>query len=407
MEYELRGNYPLSKKEFDERMRKAEEHLFILGLGDAAEEVGRVNASLFLAKMYFIQEKLGYEPEGMVIGPPDFSFQTTSHKFRDVVPEGSKIIWGNGTYDFIPSEMEFDFCGLLVGTVEDDIDLRKILDKLYEMKDKGYEIDGIEIQSRNFSPGSHFLNLYEVENYEALDLPKRVAVLHTASDEMRDPIIELTSERADIIKTPFGPSRILRDSDAREYEKRCIYASEFSKRKRKLLFEEIFGDGKVIANHDHYKLLNSNEAVIGCNIINEEGEVFVTTLIDTSPAYLIKGKKNLSRRIIKELGFDSKITEKWVYDRLLKANVLPHGGGHKLMKINGIERVLLYPNGEKVIVPRYGTEITRVYVDMANTPRSYRTQNILEKVQSLELGEHYATLQPTHGIKADFQGKQN
>ena len=77
------------------------------------------------------------------------------------------------------------------------------------------------------------------------------------------------------------------------------------------------------------------------------------------------------------------------------------------MKINGIERVLLYPNGEKIIVPRYGTEITRVYVDMANTPRSYRTQNILEKVQSLELGEHYATLQPTHGIKADFQGKQN
>ena len=258
-EYELRGNYPLSKKEFDERMRKAEEHLFILGLGDAAEEVGRVNASLFLAKMFFIQEKLGYEPEGMIIGPPDFSFQTTSHKFRDVVPEGSKIIWGNGTYDFIPSEIEFDFCGLLVGTVEDDIDLRKILDKLYEMKDKGYEIDGIEIQSRNFSPGSHFLNLYEVENYEALDLPKRVAVLHTASDEMRDPIIELTRERADIIKTPFGPSRILRDSDTREYEKRCIYASEFSKRKRKLLFEEIFRDGKVIANHDHYKLLNNHK----------------------------------------------------------------------------------------------------------------------------------------------------
>ncbi len=63
-----------------------------------------------------------------------------------------------------------------------------------------------------------------------------------------------------------------------------------------------------------------------------------------------------------------------------------------------------YPNGEKVIVPGYGTEITRVY--MANTPRSYRTQNILEKVQSLELGEYCATLQPTHGIKADFQGKQ-
>jgi len=404
MEYELRGDYPLSREEFHERMRMAEEHLFILGLGDAAEEVGRVNASLFLAKMHCIQEKLGYKPMGMIIGPPDFTFQTTPHKFRDVIPEGSKIIWGDGRYDLIPGEMEFDFCGLLAGAVENDISLRKILDRLYEMRDESYEIDGIEIQLRNFSPGSHFLNLYEVKNYEALSLPKRVAVLHTSSDEMRDPLMDFVQEKAEVIETPFGSSHVLQDSnDVREYEKQCRYASEFARKKRKLLFRELFGNGKVIANHNHYELLNRNEAVIGCNIVNKEGEVFVTTLIDTSPVFLIKGKNNLSPRIIEELGFDSKITEKWVYNRLVKANILCHGGGHKLIEIDGIEKVLLYPNGKKVIVPKYGTEIgTRVYVDMTNTPRTYRSQGILERVQSLELGEHYATLQFTHGIKVDF-----
>ena len=50
--------------------------------------------------------------------------------------------------------MEFDFCGLLVGAVEDDVSLRKVLDRLYEMRNKSYEIDGIEIQLRNLSPGS-------------------------------------------------------------------------------------------------------------------------------------------------------------------------------------------------------------------------------------------------------------
>ena len=403
MEYELRGKYPLPREEFHERIREAEEHLFILGMGDAAEEIGRVNASLFLAKIHFIQEKLGYEPMGMIISPPDFTFQTTPHKFRDMTPEGSKIIWGNGRYNFIPGEMEFDFCGLLVGAVEDDVSLRKVLDRLYEMRNKSYEIDGIEIQLRNFSPGSHFLNLYKVENYDMLDLPKKVAVLHTSSDEMRDPLLEFVREKAKTIQTPFGSSHILLDTDARRYEKQCKSASEFAGKKRKLLFEKLFGDKEVLANHNHYKLLNRNEAVIGSNIISKEDEVFVSTLIDTSPAYLIKGKKNLSPKIIEELGFDSRITEKWVYDRLVKANILPHGGGHKLIEIESIEKVLLYPNGKKVIVPRYGTQIgTRVYIDMANTPRSYRSQGVLERVKSLELGEYYATLHFTHGIKVDF-----
>ncbi len=400
MEYELRGGYSLKKEEFDGRMKNAEKYLFSLGMGDPAEEVGRINAILYIAKMHYIQEKLGYRPRGMFIGAPDFTFQTSPHKFYASVPEGGKIIWGDGSYDLIPGEMEFDFCGMLVGAVKNDPDLEGILDTLHKMKEKNLEIDGRKIGLRNFSPGSHFLNLYEVEN-QVLDLPKVVAVLHTSSDKMRDPLTNFVRERAEEMQTPFGKSFILQGDDAREYERRCKYASDFSRKKRKLLFEEIFGSNEIIANHNHYELTGPNEAIIGCNIISKEGEVFVATLSDSLSAYLVKGKMNISPEKIREIV--SGPIEGWAYEKLRRANILPHGGGHKLNEVDGVAKVILYPDG-KVIIPKCGSKNgTSAYVDMKEISRSYRSEAILSRVRSLELGDHYAALRFIYGIKVDFE----
>ncbi len=405
MEYELRGDYPLKREEFDRRMKNAEKYLFSLGVDDPAEEVGRINAILYIAKVHYIQEKLGYQPRGMFIGAPDFTFQTSPHKFYVSVPEGGKIIWGDGPYDLIFGEMEFDFCGMLVGAVRDKPDLEEILDIIHEMNEKNLEIDGRKIGLRNFSTGSHFLNLYEVENHEVLGLPKVVAVLHTSSDEMRDPLINFVHERAKEMQTPFGKSYILQGDDTREYEKRCKYASEFSKRKRKLLFEEIFGSNEIIMNHNHYELTGPNEAIIGCNIIRKEGEVFVITLGDSLSAYLIKGKMNISSEKIKEIVPRPGAIEGWAYEELRKADIIPHGGGHKLNEVDSIAKVILYPDG-KVIIPRCASKNgTSAYVDMKEISRGYRSGAILDRVRSLELGEPYATLRFIYGIKVDFESK--
>lgn len=339
----------------------------------------------------------------MFIGAPDFTFQTSPYKFREVVPEGGKIIWGDGTYDLVPAEIEPDFCGLLVGGVEGGVNLEEVLDTLHGMgqKDSCY-VGGTKIGLRNFRQGSHFLNLYEVDNHKALDLPESVAVLHASSDEMRDPLSDFVRERAEEMRTPFGVSRVLRGSDAQEYQRRCRDSSDFANEKRKLLFEEIFGHGEMIANHNHYELSGPNGAVIGCETFNEEGEVFVITLIDGSPAYLVKGRKNLTPRKIEELGFDSRGIEGWTYDGLLNANIVPHGGGHKLIEVDGVAKVVLYP-GAKVIVPRYRTKVgTTAYADMEMVFRSYRSDGILERVRALELADHYATLRFIYGIKVDF-----
>ena len=403
MEYVLREGYPLNRCEFDERMVEAEKHLFSLGLSDAAEEMGRVNATLFLAKLHYIQEQLGYSRYAMFIGTPDFTFQTSSNKFRDAVPEGGKIVWGDGGYDLVPTEMEPDFCGLLVGAVEDNPSLEEILDTLYGMRARDdYYIGNVKVKLRNFSSGSHFLNLYRVEDYEALDLPKMVAVLHTSSDEMRDPLTSFIQDRGKVMQTPFGRTCILRGDDALEYEKRCRYASEFAKEKRKLLFEEIFGRCEVLSNKNHYELTGLNEAIIGCQSVHKQGDILPVTLINGSSAYLIKGRMNISQKVIEELGFVSRELEGWVYKGLLNANIAPHGGGHKLIDMEGVQKVILYPQA-KVIIPQHkGKVCTEAYVDMKTVFRSYRSEGVLERVQSLGLADHCATLTAIYGIKVGF-----
>lgn len=383
------------------RIRNAEKYVFSLGAGDAAEEVGKVNATLFLAKIHFIQEQLGFNHHAMVVGAPDFTFQTSPHKFHTAVPEGALVLWGDGKYDFLPAETEVDFCGMLVGAV-DYVPLEEVLDRVYAMGKRGpYSIGGTRVDLKNFSPGNHFLNIYKVQDHNALDFPEYVAVLHTASDEMRDHILDFVRQRASRIHTPFGESHILSATDASEYTRLCKEGSNFSRQKRQLLFEEIFGHNYVISNENHYDLIGSNEAIIGCNTFEQSGALFVITTSDRSPAYLLKSKANLSREKIEENGFYSRRCEHWVYKKLLKANIIPHASGHRLVEATAIEKVILYPQS-KVVIPRYNNSQTTAYTDMNVIHRRFRFEEILERVLSLDLAERFATLEYVYGIKADL-----
>ena len=139
MKYELK-RFHLDKKEFEKKFNFAEKNFFSLGLKDVSEEIGKENAKWFIANIHSIQEKLGYKKQAMVVGTPSFTFQTSSAKFRKGIPEGAIFMWGDNTNDFILADLEFDFCGFLIGTVENNLDLEGILDSLYRIRKKKYEI---------------------------------------------------------------------------------------------------------------------------------------------------------------------------------------------------------------------------------------------------------------------------
>ena len=80
--------------------------------------------------------------------------------------------------------------------------------------------------------------------------------------------------------------------------------------------------------------------------------------------------------------------------------MVSHGGGHELPGVDHLEKVIFYPEG-RVFIFKCGSRI-EAYEDMWNIPRDYRVEGILERVQSLGLADHYATLQLIYTIKVDF-----
>ena len=126
------------------------------------------------------------------------------------------------------------------------------------------------------------------------------------------------------------------------------------------------------------------------------------TLSNSLPAYLVKGKMNISPEKIKEIVLSSSAVEEWVHEELRNANILPHGGGHKLNEVDSVAKVILYSDGKVIILRGKHNDGTSAYMDMYHIPRGYRSEAILDRVQSLKLGDHYATLQFMYGIKADF-----
>lgn len=399
MKYEFKENLIPVTKDIKRRIEHAKKYVFSLGVGDTAEEIGKANAIVYIAKLHFAQEKLGYSPKALFLGSPDFSFQTSPHKFQNSVPEGGKLLWGDGTYDFIPGDLEFDFCGNLVGEVSNNLSIEKIIDKLYEIKQKEYFIDDIRVNLDNFAPGNHFLNIYEVEENEKKKLPRRIAILHTSSDEMRDYLMEFVKEKGEIIDTPFGKLPVLTAKNAEKYISLCKYASDFSLKKRALLFKEIFGDQKILSNFNHYELVGTNQGVIGCYFLKDEHGIFPITFDTLLPAYLIKGKKNLSEKILMRF-FRKDELEEWVYSELLKANILPHGGGTKLTLKTRLSKVIFYPE-KKIFILKRGS-YQKAYEDFLYFPRTYRYNEVLKRIFELDLGEKYAKLSFLFGVKVNF-----
>lgn len=398
--YELKKP-TLSHEEFIRRLSEAEKYFFSMGINDPAAQIGKINAVLFLAKLRFLQEKLGYQPRAMVIGAADFSFQTSSAKFRYSVPEGAKLIWGDGSYEFIPAETEYDFCGMLVGGLEAAPGIDEVLDNLYDLSGRSLEIDGVPVETVEvFRPGNHFLNLYRVNDNYSMNLPGYISVLHSSANEFRKDLISFVDKRAERMSTPFGLSLVLCGEDADQYYSLCQQASLFALNKRRLLFEKLFDRGTTIINHNHYEMVGKNQAIIGCNQVRKEGEIVALMTAYDQPAYLVEAKKNPCIENMEGI-FGNVDVDDWVYHELACSYLLPHGGGHQLLDGNGVEKVVIYPKG-KVIISRSLNHCVRADLDFESASRTYRSQDILDRIQDLCLANRIATLDPIYSIKVDF-----
>ncbi len=394
----------------EEILRNAKKHCFFAGLNDSGSELCKVNTPYGMAGIHYLQHHLGMEPNATFISTPDMTITRNTSRWKSGFGYGGKISWGKGDDDLIVLNTKPNACGMLVGGLEGLPEIENLIRKLNEIEAEAIKIDGIEV-IWDFYKSNHFIDVFEVKPVAKVDFdfPPYAFIIHSSGDEFKgdnksgfglyhDKSKQL-GEMAEHIDTPFGKIYYLTGSKAKKYFERYQYAENFAKRKRKLAAELLFGRYVEICNETHQGLINMNEIVLGCHYFENLKTLFPLALRGDLPAYLVRGHPNLSPESIELLGFEKRAKRLGVYDRLLNANIIPHGGGYVLPDILSVNRVIEV-NGKRYFeVEMQNDRGKKIISEVRELPFEYRGRTVVLRALEIGIIDIVAKLIPQYVLK--------
>ncbi|MDI6639691.1 MAG: hypothetical protein QMD78_02590, partial [Methanocellales archaeon] len=211
---------------------------------------------------------------------------------------------------------------------------------------------------------------------------------------------EILREMAETMETPFGKANVILENDAKEYLQFFHFADNFSKKKRMLAAKMLFGDFEEISNPLHQGLLNYNKMILGTHDIKDKyGLLFPMALRADLPAYLVRGKKNLSDEMIEILGFSKRAETLGVYSSLKNANILPHGGGYTFRDLLTVTNVMEVEGERYFEVEMHNAIGQKIFSNPKDIEFVYRGREVLMRMLELGLGELEARLIPEYVLK--------
>ncbi len=389
---------------------RAADHIFSTGLRDGGTQLCRANMKYGLAKIHWVQEQLGVKSDATFISTPDMTITRNAARWQSGFGYGGKISWGDGNNELIILNVKPNTCGMMVGGLDRLPEVSELVHKLEEMKDRKDQIDGIDLQW-DFHISNHFIDLFWVKPVSEVQLSEYVFIIHSSARELTgdnrmgfglyyDGSQQL-AEMAEMLDTPFGPLNILTDSRAREYYEFHCYAEEFSKRKRALAAELLFGEFQYISNEVHQRLASMNEILLGCHLLPEEDPECILPLVLRAdlPAYLVKGRPNLGDAEIESLGFTQRSERLGVSERLRKANIIPHGAGYNFPNLLNVCQVFEHNDQRYFEVDLHNDRGKKVISNPREIPYLYRGREVVLKTLELNLCELVAKLVPRYVLK--------
>lgn len=379
----------------EEMLRNAKNHCFFIGLNDSGAELCKANTVYGIAGIHYIQNQLGITPNATFISTPDMTITRNVSRWGSGFGYGGKISWGKGDDDLIILNTKPNACGMMVGGLEELPDIESLIKKLHELETSAIEIDGVKV-NWDFYKSNHFIDVFRVKPVVKLDqdLPPYAFIIHGAADELRgdnesgfgiyyDKSKQLR-EMAERVETPLGEFLILTGSAAKKYFERYKCIENFSKKKRRIAAELLFGKFIEISNETHQGLINMNEIVLGCHYLNNQTTLFPLTLRADLPAYLVKGNPNLSSESIELLGFEKRAKSLGVYDRLLNADIFPHGGGYVLPDTLTVNKVIEVDGKRYFEVELQNDRGKKIISEVRELPYEYRGRKVV--LRAVEIG---------------------
>ncbi len=390
-------------------LRNAKAHCFFIGLNDSGAELCKANTPYGIAGIHCVQLQLGISPNATFISTPDMTISRNVSRWKSGFGYGGKISWGAGDEEFIILDTKPNACGMLVGGLEKLPGIEAVINRLHKMETDTIQIDNIEVKW-DFYKSNHFIDLFEVRSIAKTDikLPPYAFIIHGSAGEFKgdnksgfglyyDGSSQL-QEMVEHVKTPFGEFHILTGTKAKKYFEKYQHIENFSKKKRRLAAELLFGKFMEISNENHQGLINMNEIVLGCHDLKSE-TLFPLALRGDLPAYLVKGRPNLSPESIELLGFEKRAKKLGVYDRLLNANIFPHGGGYVFPDILSVNTVIEIEAERYFEVEMQNDRGKKIISEVSALPFEYRGRTVVLRALEIGLVEIIAKLIPQYVLK--------
>lgn len=391
-----------------ELLTRAEAHIFSTGLGDMGSKLCKSNMRYGLAKVHYWQQKMGLHPLATFIGSPDMTITRNKTRWMSGFGYGGKIFWGKGDEEVIVLDTKPNACGMLVGGVYELPYEEDLLGRVEKFRNFVNIIDKVEVKW-DFSRGNHFIDIFSVKPRRETKLPPYIFIIHGSASELKEtspwdwglywnssPSLQEAAVKFD---TPFGPLYLVEENNARRFFKLYQFADNFSKKKRELVARNLFGEYELIFNENHQGLLNYNEILLGSHFVNDFNKLYPLTLRADLPAYLLKGKPNLSCEVIEALGFEKRSKKFGVYEKLRKANIIPHGGGYNFPDLLNVEEVYEVEGRRYFRTDVANDRGKQIISDTQHIPYQYRGKEVLLKVMELNMAEIVVKLVPLYVVK--------
>ena len=394
----------------EEYLNRAKNHLFMTGINDNGMKLCTANMVYGIAKIHFLQEKLGLKADATFISTPDATITRNVERWKNGFSYGGKIEWGNGTLELMVLDVLPNACGMLVGSLDELPEIETLINKVTEIsvKSSNIKVNGIEVVW-DFAKGNHFIDVFKVRNIMGIeDFPPYMFIVHGAGDELRDDnqkgygLYYYRSKRleniAEKMDTPFGIIRFLTGKKASDYYEQYKFVDDFSKKRRIEFAKRLFGNFKVISNETHQGLADINTMLLGCHSI-KDNNILPIALRGDLPAYLVYGKPSFTKEQIENLGFERRAKKLGLMKRLRNANVVPHGGGYHFPDLLNVLKVIENSGQRYFLMDLINDRGKKVIKDVREMPYDYRGRMVVLRTLELGLAEVTAKLIPLYVLK--------
>jgi hypothetical protein len=363
---------------------QARKDIYSWSTNDLTCQLAKNVMSIGYTKIKLFLKEFGLDPNDViVIFGPDGSVTRNKARFNEGVGYGCIV----ATKDYIfPSLLHPNGCGYGLYRLEDIPPTKELIRKLSILKKNGVPI-GNQVGKWDVWKSNHFIDILKLDEiaddylnqYDDWLTSGYYALIHSSQQTEKQKLSYWNAEEFMNFQTPFGQIEGLSGDSCSEYMRYFRKVESYSKEKRNSIANELFGEENVtcIANPTHqgyyregnYFVMRLGLYDTNCKSGEKKIPLFPMGFNGYSFIYLYEGLSNIKKIHWTNNQFE-RAENKGHIDFLLTSNLLPHGGGYKL----------LYP----YTAIRSFVFNSQIYFELYDAPME--SKMLIQNIEALEYG---------------------